>query len=153
MACSKVGRRIMVHTLIFIVWLFMPLFLSAGKTELGFEITDDHRGFSISLSGGYVTDYVEAKININPHKSFPHNFSLQTLPVYKTSNTEADNAFSTVLATSLTIANDTLIYVAQKEIERRAENQKFDLYLQRCDEAIKQSNPIFEKKERRLSHD
>jgi len=151
MACSTISKRIVLHKSILITSLFIStFFLSAGKTELGFEIVDDHKGFSFSLLGA--TNYVETKININPYKPFPHNISLQVDPVHKLSNTELDDALSTTLATALQATSKVLILIAEKEIKRRAENQKIDLYLQRCDKAVEKSNPVFEKIERQLSH-
>jgi hypothetical protein len=137
------------HKITFIALLFtiLPLSLKA-ESGFGLELTYDHRGLSVFLAGSYKTDYVETKININPYKSFPHNISLQALPVHKPSNTEADNAFAIALAGSTKIASGILFLIAQKEME----NRNIDLYLQRCDEAIKKSDPIFEKIEGKLSH-
>ncbi len=153
MACSRIGKRIIKHTSSCFALLFiaLPFTLKTGGPEVGLEIVYDHKGFSFFLSGGCTTDYVDTHIKINPYQSFPKNISLQALPIYKSNNTLSDDSLATALAASLTIAGGALLYVTQKEIERRIEDQKIDLYLQRCDKAIEKSNSDFEKIERRLN--
>jgi hypothetical protein len=150
MACSTVNKRIVLHKLIFITSLCIPSFLNAGKPGLELELTYDHNGFSFFASGIYTTDYVDARMQLNHHKSFPDNISFHALP--RQHNNATDNAIATVMATSLTTTGGILFYVAKKEMERRMENQNIDLYLQRCDEAIEKSKPTFEKIERQLFH-
>jgi hypothetical protein len=153
MACSRIGKRVIKHTSPFIALLFiaLPFTLKTGGPEVGLEIVYDHKGFSFFLSGGCTTDYVDTHIKINSYQSFPKNISLQALPIHKPHNTDADNATSTALAAAIGIAGGTLLLLTQKEIERRIEDQKIDLYFQHCDKAIEKSNSDFEKIERRLN--
>lgn len=144
----------MIYKSVFFASLCTTSLFLHSNPELGLEITyNDNNDWQLFLSGSYKTNYLETKVNVNPYKSFPHNISLQVLPVHKPSNTKTDNAFSTILATSLTATSGILLCIAKKEMERAKENQNIDLYLQHCDEIIKKSDFAFETIERKLSHD
>jgi hypothetical protein len=151
MACNRISKRITCASSL-TIFLLLPFTLKSGESEFGIEFVYDHKGLSVFFSGACKTNYVEAKVKMDPYKPLSKNSSLQLLPVHKPNNTPADNALSTALAGSLTIAGGTLLYLTKKEIERRLEDQKIDILLQRCDEAIEKSNPDFEKIERRATH-
>ncbi len=153
MACNRISKRVTYASSLIIFLLSLPCTLKSGDTEFGLEFVYDHKGLSVFFSGSCKTDYVEAKAKVNPYKPLLKNSSLQLLPVHKPSNTKADDALSTALAGSLTVASGILLYLTKKEIERRIEDQKIDVLLQRCDEAIEKSNADFEKIERRATHD
>ena len=151
MACNSISKRITNLSFLLLLPIFTPLSLHAGTPGLELELTYDHKGFSLFLSGCYTTNYIEQKVKINPYKTFPDNISVEALPVYKASNTKTDNAISTALALSLNGAIGALLYITQKEIERRIENQNIDLYLERCDNAIKKTDSLFERLAQRNS--
>lgn len=151
MACSTISTRVTIYQSILIASLIMPLFLNAGKPGLELELIYDYdKGFSLFTSGSYRTNYVETSVKVNPYKSFPDNISLKTSPVHKSNNTNTDDAIAVASAISITVVSGTLVHIAKKEIERAIENKNIDLYLQRCDQAIKNSNPTFEKMEKRI---
>ena len=149
MACNRISTRIIYASSLIISLLSLPFDLQSGGSEFGIEFVYDYTGLSVFFSGAYKTDYVEAKAKVDPYQPLSKNSSLQLLPVYKPSRTPSENALSIALATSLSAASGILVHVTQKEIERRMENQKIDLYLQQCEKAIEKSDSIFEKIERR----
>ena len=133
--------------------LFFSLITVNCKPSVELELTYYGRNnISLSLSGTYNIDCIEARISSNHRKSFPNNISLQALPIHKSTNTIAENSFATTMATSFTVASGVLIYVAKKEIEKIIDNKKTDLLLQRCDKLIEKTAPTFEKIEGQLIH-
>lgn len=153
MACNRISTRISYASSLIISLLSLPFALQSGGSEFGIEFIYDHKGLSVFFSGAYKTDYIEAKATVNPYEPFLTSNSLQLLPVYKPNNIVSDAVLATALAGSLTVASGALLYAAQKEIERRREDQRIDLYLERCEKAIEKSDSIFEKMEKRATHD
>ncbi len=153
MACNRISTRIIYASSLIISLLSLPFDLQSGGSEFGIEFVYDYTGLSVFFSGSYKTNYVEAKAKVDPYQPLSKNSSLQLLPVYKQNNTVSDAVLATALAGSLTVASGALLYAAQKEIERRREDQRIDLYLERCEKAIEKSDSIFKKMEKRTAHD
>jgi len=145
----------MIGKSLFIITLFMVVpFSIQGKPGLELTIKYDYETkFDISIAGTYKTDYIKTKIGLDHNKPFPDNISLKVLPVHKSSHSDSQNALAFTTALSLTVVSSTLLYIAKKEVERAVDNKYIDLYLERCDKVIKDTNPIFQKIEGALTHD
>ncbi|SRR6266852_1595557 len=139
-------------TFITSLFIIIPFYIQ-GKPGLELTVTYDYeKTINVLVAGTYKTDYVKTKIDLNPAKSFPENISLKFSPAHKANNSGTDSALALTAAFSLTVASGTLLYIAKKEIERAIDNKYIDLYLERCDKLIQETDPRFEKIERQLFH-